>query len=186
MKRKTPSPKDEHFEQKDVRAEIANRLVNECDSKEVTKQSELLSFEQLEQWKDDIALWWRLESKRNSHKKTIIALQNLLNISKKEAVELEYQSRKKPERVIEEILSFVTNEFYKKLKDKDIEMIEDISLSCQEGANAYTDFNGQSFYHDVPGHVGIVGTILYVDQSKQKIFQRFISHPFWQYCQRSS
>lgn len=64
-----------------------------------------------------------------------------------------------------------------------------LEMSFQHGAFAAIEFpvgSGQMQKHDVDGHVGIVGKVFYKDGTTQTIFQRFVSHPFWQYSHRSS
>lgn len=144
------------------------------------------STEQLEHWKDEIAEWWGVEKVRYDHKKTVALFQQWFGVGKKEAVRMEFNSRDKPEQFIEDFLDHVIAVFKSKLHKKRALARIDIDLSFQTGAHATVLFQGQEYKHDVPGHAGLVGKVHYQDGTVQSVFQRFISHPFWQYSHISS
>jgi hypothetical protein len=143
------------------------------------------STEQLEQWKDEVAEWWGAERIRYDHKQTVSLFRQWFRVSKKEAVEMEFNSRDEPERFIEYFLNSIIADFKKKLHDIPIARIESIKLSFQSGAEATVLFQGRKHKHHVPGHAGIVGQVHYQDGTRQTIFQRFVSHPFWQYSHQT-
>jgi hypothetical protein len=155
----------------------------------VPAAEKLFSTEQLEQWKDQIAEWWGKEKLRYDHKRTVELFRKWFGVSKKEAVEMEFNSRDDPEKFIEHFLDSLVSDFNAKLhEDKAVARL-DVKMSFQYGAFATTEFpagSGQEFQHDVPGHAGIVGQVYYRNDSKQTVFQRFISHPFWQYSHQTS
>jgi len=155
----------------------------------VPAAGKLFSTEQLENWKDQIAEWWGKEKLRYDHKRTVELFRNWFGVSKKKAVEMEFNSREEPEKFIESFLNSLVIDFKKKLHgDKRVSRI-DVKMSFQNGAFATTEFpagSGLEFQHDVPGHAGIVGQVYYRDGSKQTVFQRFVSHPFWQYSHRTT
>ena len=99
---------------------------------------------------------------------------------------MEFNSREEPEKFIEKVLNWIIADFKKKLHDIPIARLENIRLSFQSGAEATVLFQGQKHKHHVPGHAGIVGQVHYKDGRKQCIFQKFITHPFWQYSHRTS
>lgn len=151
-----------------------------------SKSPHLFSTEQLEVWKDQVAGWWGKERLRYDHKRTVSLFQQWFDVSKEEAIQLEFNSRDEPEKFVEHFLNQIIADFENKLHDRPIAALECVHLSFQLGAEATVLFHGQTFTHDVPGHAGIVGRVHYEDGSTQKIFQRFISHPFWQYSHQSS
>lgn len=67
----------------------------------VPAAKKLFSTEQLEQWKDQIAEWWGKEKLRYDHKRTVELFRNWFGVSKKEAIEMEFNSREDPEKFIE-------------------------------------------------------------------------------------
>ncbi len=149
----------------------------------------LFSTEQLEQWKDRIAEWWGKEKLRYDHKRTVELFRNWFDVSKKEAIEMEFNSREDPEMFIEHFLNSLVIDFKAKLRTKRRVARLEVKMSFQNGAFATTEFpagSGRVFQHDVPGHAGIVGQVHYRDGSKQTVFQRFVSHPFWQYSHKTS
>ena len=143
------------------------------------------STEQLEQWKDEVAEWWGAEKVRYDHKKTVSLFQQWFGVGKKEAVKMEFNSREEPQKFIEHFLEQIIADFKEKLHEKPLARI-DIELSFQTGAQATVLFQGHEFKHDVPGHAALVGKVHYQDGTMQSVFQRFISHPFWQYSHISS
>ena len=155
----------------------------------VPAAGKLFSTEELERWKDQIAEWWGKEKLRYDHKRTVELFRNWFGVSKKEAIEMEFNSREDPEKFIEHFLNSLVNDFRAKFRLKKRVARLDVKMSFQYGAFATTEFpagSGQEFQHDVPGHAGIVGQVHYRNGSKQTVFQRFISHPFWQYFHRTS
>jgi hypothetical protein len=150
---------------------------------------DLFSTDQLEQWKDELAVWWGQEKLRNEHKKVSEIFRRYFKVSKKEAIEMEFNSRDDPEAFIEYFLGMVIRNFRWKLEKKKVISELRVTMSCQYGAFAKVEFpagSGEIQDFDVDGHVGIVGRVFYEDGTIQSIFQRFISHPFWQYSNRSS
>lgn len=149
----------------------------------------LFPTEQLEEWKDQIAEWWGKEKLRYDQKRTIELFRNWFGVNKKEAIEMEFNSREDPEKFIEHTLDSLVIAFKSKFhKNKRVARLE-VKMSFQYGAFATTEFpagSGKEFQHDVPGHAGIVGQVYYRDGSKQTVFQRFISHPFWQYSHKTT
>ena len=143
------------------------------------------STEQLEQWKDEVAEWWGAERLRYDHKQTVSLFQQWFKVSKEKAVQMEFFSRDDADTFIEKFLNWIIADFKKKLHDIPIARLERIKLSFQSGAEATVLFQGQEYKHDVPGHAGIVGQVHYQDGTRQTIFQRFISHPFWQYSHQT-
>jgi hypothetical protein len=154
----------------------------------VPAANKLFSTEQLEQWKDQIAEWWGKEKLRYDQKRTVELFRNWFRVSKKEAITMEFNSREDPEKFIEHFLNSLVIDFKAKFHtDKRVGRL-DVKMSFQYGAFATTEFpagSGREFQHDVPGHAGIVGQVFYRDGSKQTVFQRFISHPFWQYSHQT-
>jgi hypothetical protein len=149
----------------------------------------LISTEQLEQWKDELAAWWDVETLRYDHKKMVVMFRNCFGVSKKEAIQMEFNSREEPEKFIEQFLNLIVVNFRSKFHKKKRVARLDVEMSFQHGAFAEIEFpagTGQIHKHDVDGHVGIVGTVFYKDGTTQTVFQRFVSHPFWQYSHRSS
>jgi len=154
----------------------------------VPAAGKLFSTEQLEQWKDEIAAWWGKEKLRYDHKRIVELFRNWFKVSKDEAIEMEFNSREDPEKFIEQFLDSLVTDFKKKLHKRQVVRI-DVKMSFQFGAFATTEFpagSGREYQHDVPGHAGIVGQVYYRDGSKQTMFQRFISHPFWQYSHQTA
>jgi hypothetical protein len=155
----------------------------------VPEAKSLFSSEQLEQWKDELATWWGKETLRYDHKKTVEFFRDWFGVTKKEAIQMEFNSREKPKMFIGLLLDLIVSEFERKLHSgKQVSRI-DVLMSFQHGAFAAMEFpigSGKVHKHDVDGHVGIVGTVHYEDGTRQTIFQRFVSHPFWQYSHRSS
>ncbi len=154
----------------------------------VPAAKKLFSTEQLEQWKDELAEWWGKERLRYDHKRTVELIRKWLDVSKKEAIAMEFNSREEPEKFIEYFLNSLVTDFKDKLHDKTVSRLE-VRMSFQFGAFATTEFpagSGEVQTYDVDGHAGIVGTVYYKDGTKQTVFQRLISHPFWQYSHRSS
>ena len=147
------------------------------------------STEQLEQWKDEIAAWWGKESLRYDHKRMVELFRKWLDVSKKEAIAMEFNSREEPEYFIEILLNWLVTDFKRKFhKSKQVSKLN-VRMSFQHGAFATIEFpagSGEIHTHDVDGHAGIVGTVFYKDGTTQTVFQRFVSHPFWQYSHRSS
>jgi hypothetical protein len=86
---------------------------------------------------------------------------------------------------LKSFLSYIVAAFQHKLYDKPIARLENVRLSFQSGAHATVIFRGHKYRHDVPGHAGIVGQVYYRDGTRQTVFQRFISHPFWQYSHQT-
>jgi hypothetical protein len=155
----------------------------------VPAANNLFTTEQLEQWKDELAAWWGKESLRYDHKKVVELFRNYFGVTKKKAIQMEYNSREEPEKFIEQFLNFVVIDFRKKLQKDKLIVRLDVKMTFQHGAFAAIEFpvgSGQMQKHDVDGHVGIVGKVFYKDGTTQTIFQRFVSHPFWQYSHRSS
>lgn len=149
----------------------------------------LFSSEQLERWKDELAAWWGKENLRYDHKKMVVLFRNWFGVSKKEAIQMEFNSREEPEKFIEQFLNLIVIDFKNKFHSKKRVSRFDVEMSFQYGAFAAIEFpvgSGQVHKHDVDGHVGIVGKVFYKDGTTQTIFQRFVSHPFWQYSHRSS
>lgn len=154
----------------------------------VLAAGKLFSTEQLEKWKDQIAEWWGKETLRYDHKRTVELFRKWFGVSKKEAIEMEFNSREDPEKFIEHFLNSLVSDFKAKLHENKRVARLDVKMSFQHGAFATTEFpagSGRKFRHDVPGHAGIVGQVHYRDGSKQTVFQRFISHPFWQYSHKT-
>jgi hypothetical protein len=154
----------------------------------VPAADKMFSSEQLEQWKDQIAEWWGKEKLRYDHKRTVELFRNWFNVSKKEAVQMEFNSREDPEKFIEHFLNSLVIDFKAKLHKKRRVVRLDVKMSFQYGAFATTEFpagSGREFRHDIPGHAGIVGQVFYREGSKQTVFQRYISHPFWQYSHQT-
>jgi len=155
----------------------------------VPAAKELISTEQLEQWKDELAAWWGKEKLRYDHKKMVVLFSKWLGVSKKEAIQMEYNSREEPDKFLEKFLNLLVLVFKNKFHKKKRVARVDVEMSFQHGAFAEIEFpagSGQIHNHDVNGHVGIVGTVFYKDGTTQTVFQRFIPHPFWQYSHRSS
>ena len=144
------------------------------------------STDQLEKWKDEVAAWWGVEHLRYDHKKTVSLFQQWFGVKKKEAVAMEFNSRDDPDKFIEYFLGRIITVFEGKLHDKPVARLANVNLSFQTGADATVLFRGQEYRHDVPGHAGIVGRVHYQDGTTQTLFQRFISHPFWQYSHTTS
>lgn len=149
------------------------------------KTDELFPTEQLEQWKDEVAAWWGKEKLRYDIKRTMSLFQQWFGTSKQEAIELEFKSREEPDKFMEYFLDSIIERYRDKLHDKPIARLENVTLSFQEGAFATVLFQGKNYRHDVPGHAGIVGQVYYQDGTRQTVFQRFISHPFWQYSHQT-
>jgi hypothetical protein len=143
-------------------------------------------IEELEQWKDEIAKWWNAERLRYSHKEMVDLFQKWFGITQKEAIRLEFKSRDNDEKWIEQLLEQIIDVFHEKLHVDSPIASRSLKMSFQNGAEATVLFQGQQFKHSVPGHVGIVGRVSYQDGRNQSIFQRFITHPFWQYSHRTS
>ncbi len=157
-------------------------------TKTETAAMKMFSTEQLEDWKDQIAEWWGKEHLRYDHKQVVELFQKWFGVTKKDAIEMEFNSREDSEKFIEGFLNHLVNDFRAKLHERGRVARIDVSMSFQDGAFATTEFpagSGQEFQHDVPGHAGIVGQVYYRDGSIQTVFQRFISHPFWQYSHRT-
>lgn len=153
----------------------------------VPAADKLFSDDQLEKWKDEVAHWWGKEKLRYDQKRTAELFRNWLGVSKKEAIEMEFNSREDQDKFIEQFLNWLVIEFRAKLHKEKIVASMDVKMSFQHGAFAVTEFpagSGNKTQHDVPGHAGFVGQVTYQDGSTQPVFQRFISHPFWQYCTR--
>jgi hypothetical protein len=149
----------------------------------------LFPTEQLEQWKDQVAAWWGKKKLRYDHKRTVELFRNWFKVSKEEAVEMEFNSREDPEKFIEQFLNSLVIDFRRKLNKNEQVVRLDVKMSFQYGAFATTEFpagSGREFQHDVPGHAGIVGQVYYRDGVKQTVFQRFITHPFWQYSHQTA
>lgn len=149
----------------------------------------MFSTEQLEDWKDQIAEWWGRENLRYDHKQVVELFRKWFGVSKQDAIEMEFNSREDSEKFIEDFLDWLVSNFKSKLHKGSRVARLDVSMSFQDGAFATTEFpagSGQEFKHDVPGHAGIVGQVYYRDGSIQTVFQRFISHPFWQYSHRTA
>ena len=149
----------------------------------------LISTQQLEQWKDQLAAWWGKERLRYDQKKMVVLFRNWLGVSKKEAIQMEFNSREEPDKFIEKFLNLLVIEFKNKFHPKKRVARVDVDMSFRHGAFATMEFpagSGEIHTHDVDGHAGIVGTVFYKDGTTQKVFQRFVSHPFWQYSHRSS
>jgi hypothetical protein len=148
----------------------------------------MFSTEQLEDWKDQIAEWWGREKLRYDHKQVVELFQRWFGVTKNEAIEMEYNSREESEKFIEHFRNSLVSAFKAKLHERLRVARLDVSMAFQDGAFATTEFpagSGREFQHDVPGHAGIVGQVYYRDGSIQTVFQRFISHPFWQYSHRT-
>jgi hypothetical protein len=148
--------------------------------------SNLFTTDDLEQFKDDLSVWWRQEKKRMDVKRTIEVLRRFFGITKKEAIEIEYFARNDEDKFMEKYLEQVLSNFEKKLLADDEVVAVSVKMSCQDGAVATILFRGETYLHDVPGHCGIIGTVLYQSGKTQSIFQKWISHPFWQYHNLSS
>lgn len=149
----------------------------------------LFTTAQLEQWKDELAAWWDVETVRYDHKKVVELFRKWLGVSKKEAIQMEFNSREEPEKFIEQFLNLIVVNFRSKFHKKKRVARLDVEMSFQHGAFAAIEFpagSGEIQNHDVDGHVGIVGTVFYKDGTTQTVYQRFITHPFWQYSHRSS
>jgi hypothetical protein len=144
----------------------------------------MFTTEQLEDWKDQIAEWWGKEHLRYDHKQVVELFRKWFGATKEDAIEMEFNSRENSEKFIEGVLDRLVDKFEAKLrKGKRVARL-DVSMSFKYGAFATTEFpvgSGQVYRHLVPGHAGIVGKVTYRDGSIQTVFQRFISHPFWQY-----
>jgi hypothetical protein len=151
----------------------------------VDKMSEHFSVSTIEKWKDELAAWWGEEHKRYDQKRMVKIMQAWFGCSKKKAIQLEFNSRDKPDQWPEFLLKHVIGQFEAKLRAGKKIAKKDIALSCQLGAYAETTFKGNTTAYDVPGHIGLVGTVTYRDGRTQSIFQRFISHPFWQHSHRT-
>ena len=148
----------------------------------------LFSVNQLEQWKDELAAWWGVERLRYDHKRTVILLKKWLKLTRKDAIAIEYSSREEPEKLIELFLNSLISELKLKFHNKKMISKLDLKISFQYGAFAVIEFpagSGEIIEYDVNGHAGLIGTVTYIDGTKQKIFQRFITHPFWQYSHTS-
>lgn len=149
----------------------------------------LFATKELEQWKDELAAWWGHERLRYDHKKVVVMFRKCFGVSKKEAIQMEFNSREDPAKFIEQFLNFIVIDFKSKLDKISLISRLDVKMTCQQGAFAAIEFpagSGQVHEHDVDGHVGIVGKVFYEDETTQTVFQRFISHPFWQYSHRFS
>ena len=149
-----------------------------------TATKKLFTTEQLENWKDQIAEWWGSEKLRYDHKQVVELFRKWFGVSKQDAIEMEFNSREDSDTFIEDFLYSLATNFEVKLRKGRRVARLDVSMSFQDGAYATTEFpagSGQVIHHLVPGHAGIVGQVYYRDGSKQSVFQRFISHPFWQY-----
>ena len=149
----------------------------------------LISTGQLEQWKDELASWWGKERLRYDQKKMVVLFRNWLGVSKKEAIQMEFNSREEPDKFMEVFLNLLVLEFMNKFHKHSRVSRVDVQMSFQHGAFAEIEFpagSGQIHNHDVDGHVCIVGTVFYNYGTTQTVFQRFISHTFWQYSHRSS
>lgn len=155
----------------------------------VPAANKLFRTEQLEQWKDQIAAWWGKEKLRYDQKRTVELFRNWFGVSKKQAIAMEFNSREDPEKFIEHFLNSLVKDFKAKFRKRKKVARIDVKMSFQYGAFATTEFpagSGQEVEHDVPGHAGIVGQVYYADGSRQTVFQRFISHPFWQYSHQTA
>jgi hypothetical protein len=145
---------------------------------------DLFPTDQREGWKDEIAKWWGLEKLRYEHKQMIELFRKGCGVTKEKAIEMELYSREDNEKFVESYLEIMEEKFRRKLhKAKEVARL-DVNVSFQYGAFATTEFpagSGKVYRHDVPGHAGIVGRVYYTDGTHDTIFQRFISHPFWQY-----
>jgi len=150
------------------------------------KTKDLFTTDQLEQWKDEVAEWWGAERLRYDHKRTVQLFQQWFRCSKKEAIQWEFNSREEPEKFIEHFLDNIIAEFGRKLLKKPVARLVGVTLSFQDGAQAVVEFQGTQYEHDVPGHAALIGQVHYRDGSRQTIFQRFISHPFWQCSHQTS
>jgi hypothetical protein len=149
---------------------------------------DLVPTDQREGWKDEIAKWWGLEKLRYEHKEMIELFRKGCGVTKEKAIEMELFSREDSEKFVECYLEIVVDNFLEKLHENQKVSRLDVAMSFQYGAFATTEFpagSGTVYRHDVPGHAGIVGQVFYEDGSVQTVFQRFISHPFWQYSHRT-
>ena len=156
----------------------------EVDYQKLAKRQIEFDVEQLEQWKDQVAEWWGREAERYDAKRTVQVFQQWFGINKREAVDLEYSSREDSARFVERFLNHVIYEFRKKLETDLIVSRMDVELGFKDGAVATVEHGRETFHHDLPGHCGITGTVYYTNGGHQAIFQKFVSHPFWQYSNR--
>ena len=155
----------------------------------VPEAENLISTEQLEQWKDELAAWWSVESIRYDHKRVISIFKKRFGVSEKHAIQMEFNSREDSEKFIEQYLNLLVKEFKNKIGENTQVSKLDVKMSFQYGAFAAIEFpagSGQMHNHDVDGHVGIVGKVYYTNGTATTVFQKFISHPFWQYSHKSS
>ncbi|WP_171469475.1 hypothetical protein [Frigoriglobus tundricola] len=134
-------------------------------------------------WLDKIGNWLREELRRYPDKGTEI-FSEWFDCSKKEAEALRAMFFVNPDAVAKRYLRTVIEALLKKLHDENVDGAR-LNLSLESGATATVTFKGVETEYTVPGHAGLVGEVFYSNQTTQTIFQKFVSHPFWQYSHRS-